>query len=90
MAYNSEGIQHIALETDNLISSWDKLIVRGFKFMKPPPGTHNEMLEERLPGHGESLNELQPRGILLDFATGNRPPRLLLKFFLEPDWTRLF
>ena len=58
MTYKGEGTQHIALETGDLISSWDKLKVCVLKFMKPPPGTYNKMLEERLPGHGELLNEL--------------------------------
>ena len=83
MAYNGEGIQHIALETDDIISSWDKLKARGLKFMKAPPETCYKMLEERLPGHGEPLDELQPRGILLDGSTGNGPPRLLLQIFSE-------
>ena len=83
MAYNGEGIQHIALETDDIISSWDKLKARGLKFMKAPPETYYKMLEERLPGHGEPLDELLPRGILLDGSTGNGPPRLLLQIFSE-------
>ncbi len=57
MAYNGEGIQHIALGTDDLFSSWDKLKARSLKFMKPPPETYYKMLEERLPGHGEPLEE---------------------------------
>ena len=60
--------------------------------MKPPPGTYNKMLEERLPGHGESLNELQPLGILLEGATGNGSPRLLLQIFsgtrLDPSFLK--
>ena len=83
MAYNGEGIQHIALATDNLLDSWDKLKARGLKFMKAPPETYYKMLEERLPGHGEPLDELQPRGILLDGSTGNGAPRLLLQIFSE-------
>ncbi len=83
MAYNGEGIQHIALETDDLPASWDKLKARGIKFMKAPPETYYKMLEERLPGHGEPLDELQPRGILLDGSTGNGAPRLLLQIFSE-------
>ena len=83
MAYNGEGIQHIALETDDLLASWDKLKARGLNFMKPPPETYYKMLEERLPGHGEPLEELQPRGILLDGSTGNGAPRLLLQIFSE-------
>jgi 4-hydroxyphenylpyruvate dioxygenase len=83
MAYNGEGIQHIALATDDLLDSWDKLKARGLKFMKAPPETYYKMLEERLPGHGEPLDELQPRGILLDGSTGNGAPRLLLQIFSE-------
>ena len=29
MAYNGEGIQHIAMETDDLLATWDKLKARG-------------------------------------------------------------
>lgn len=83
MAYNGEGIQHIALETDDIFSSWDKLKVKGMKFMNPPPETYYRMLEERLPGHGEPKDELQSRGILLDGSTGEGEPRLLLQIFSE-------
>lgn len=83
MAYNGEGIQHIALITDDIFDSWDRLKNRGMRFMTPPPDTYYEMLEERLPGHGEPVAELQSRGILLDGATGDGPPRLLLQIFSE-------
>ena len=83
MAYNGEGIQHIALETDDLLASWDKLKARGMPFMTAPPGAYYEMLEERLPGHGEPVDELQARGILLDGTTGDGQPRLLLQIFSE-------
>ncbi|NKB38450.1 MAG: 4-hydroxyphenylpyruvate dioxygenase [Gammaproteobacteria bacterium] len=83
MAYNGEGIQHIALETDNLLESWDKLKERGMPFMTPPPETYYEMLEERLPGHGEPVAELQSRGILLDGSADGEQPRLLLQIFSE-------
>jgi 4-hydroxyphenylpyruvate dioxygenase len=42
------------------------------------------MLEERLPGHGEPVDELQKRGILLDGSTENNDPRLLLQIFSQP------
>ena len=83
MAYNGEGIQHIALACDNLYECWDRLKERGMPFMTPPPGTYYEMLEERLPGHGEPVGELQPRGILLDGSTEGSEPRLLLQIFSE-------
>ena len=39
------------------------------------------MLEERLPGHGEPVGELQSRGILFDGSTQQGDPRLLLQIF---------
>jgi 4-hydroxyphenylpyruvate dioxygenase len=83
MAYNGEGIQHIALICDDLISCWDALKARGVPFMTPPPAAYYEMLEERLPGHGEPVEELQARGILLDGTTEDGDPRLLLQIFSE-------
>ena len=83
MAYNGEGIQHIALECDDILACWDKLKDRGVRFMKPPPGSYYEMLNERLPGHGEPVEELQKRGILLDGSTDQGEPRLLLQIFSE-------
>ena len=82
-AYNGEGIQHIALICDDLIASWDKLKALGVPFMSAPPATYYEMLAERLPGHGEPVEELQKRGILLDGSTQNNDPRLLLQIFGE-------
>jgi len=83
MAYNGEGIQHIALSCDNLYECWDRLKKRGLPFMTPPPNAYYEMLEERLPRHGEPVNELQSRGILLDGSTEGGEPRLLLQIFSE-------
>ena len=51
--------------------------------MTPPPGTYYDMLEERLPGHGEPTEALRQRGILLDGSTEGGQPRLLLQIFSE-------
>jgi len=83
MAYNGEGIQHIAFSCDNLLECWDRLKAKGVKFMTAPPETYYEMLEERLPGHGEPTGELKARGILLDGTTEGGKPRLLLQIFSE-------
>ncbi len=83
MQYNGEGIQHVAFETDDLLKSWDMLKANGLPFMTAPPDTYYEMLEERLPGHGEPVEELQTRGILLDGSTEDNDPRLLLQIFSE-------
>ncbi|WP_308364374.1 MULTISPECIES: 4-hydroxyphenylpyruvate dioxygenase [unclassified Microbulbifer] len=81
MKYNGEGIQHIAFACDDLLACWDRLKARGMEFMTPPPETYYEMLEERLPGHGEPTGELKSRGILLDGTTEGGQPRLLLQIF---------
>lgn len=81
--FNGEGIQHIALICDDLIACWDRLKKLGVPFMTAPPNTYYEMLDGRLPGHGEDVNALQTRGILLDGTTEGGEPRLLLQIFAE-------
>ncbi len=81
MAYSGEGIQHIALICDDLYACCDRLKDIGLEFMTTPADAYYEMLEERLPGHGEPVAELQSRGILLDGSTGDGDPRLLLQIF---------
>jgi len=82
-AYNGEGIQHIAFLCEDLPACWDRLKALGAKFMSPPPAAYYDMLEERLPGHGEPVEPLQSRGILLDGSTQNGDPRLLLQIFSD-------
>ena len=82
--FNGEGIQHIALICDDLVACWDKLKAKGVPFMTAPPETYYKMLDERLPGHGEPVDELRTRGILLDGTTEGGDPRLLLQIFAEP------
>jgi len=82
-AYNGEGIQHIAFLCDDLPVCWDKLKALGTRFMSPPPAAYYAMLDERLPGHGEPVEALKSRGILLDGSTENGDPRLLLQIFSD-------
>jgi len=77
--YRGEGIQHVALRTDDILATWDRLKANGMPFMAPPPDTYYEMLEERLPGHNMPIEELQRRGILVDGAGG----RYLLQIFTQ-------
>ncbi len=81
--YNGEGIQHIAFICDDLIGALDRLKALGVPLMTAPPAAYYEMLEERLPGHGEPVAELQTRGILLDGSTEDGDPRLLLQIFSQ-------
>ena len=83
MQFNGEGIQHIALLCDDLIASVDSLQMAGVPLMTAPNEVYYEMLQERLPGHGEPTAELQTRGILLDGSTAGGKPRLLLQIFSQ-------
>ena len=84
MQFNGEGIQHIALSTPDIYDSVDRLRARGVDFMDAPPPAYYQMLEERLPGHGEPLADLQSRGILIDGSTAGGDPRILLQIFTKP------
>lgn len=83
LQFNGEGIQHVALLTDDLKASVDALQLAGIPLMTAPNDIYYEMLEERLPGHGEAVSELQTRGILLDGSTANGERRLLLQIFSQ-------
>lgn len=84
MQFNGEGIQHIALLTDDLLGAIDSLQMAGIPVLTAPNDVYYQNLETRLPGHGEPVAELQSRGILLDGTTEGGRPRLLLQIFSEP------
>jgi 4-hydroxyphenylpyruvate dioxygenase len=77
--YHGEGIQHIALGTDNIYDTVEQLKAQGLKFLDTPD-TYYELLDKRLPDHGEDLARLQKNRILLDGAPGGG---LLLQIFTE-------
>jgi 4-hydroxyphenylpyruvate dioxygenase len=90
MQFNGEGIQHIALLTDDLKSTLDELKMAGVPFVPAPPETYYEMLDERLPGHGEDIDALKTRGILVDGSTQGGNKRLLLQIFSQPVFGPVF
>jgi len=83
LKFNGEGIQHIALLTDDIFATVDGLRAAGIPLMSAPPVTYYEMLEGRLPGHGENVPELQARGLLVDGKVEGDSKRLLLQIFSE-------
>ncbi len=83
MQFSGEGIQHVALLTDNLIETVDQLQMAGIPLMTAPNDVYYEMLDERLPGHGQPVGELQARGILMDGSTEGGKKRLLLQIFSQ-------
>ncbi|MBW3694952.1 4-hydroxyphenylpyruvate dioxygenase [Vibrio sp. T187] len=65
--YKGEGIQHIALSTDDIYQTVRTLRERGMDFM-PTPDTYYEKVDQRVPGHTESCDELKALRILIDGA----------------------
>lgn len=64
---HGEGIQHIALATDDLVASAAMLARNGVSFVEPPAGYYAS-IDARLPGHGLDLDALRRYGILVDGA----------------------
>jgi 4-hydroxyphenylpyruvate dioxygenase len=81
MQFNGEGIQHVALLTDDILATVDRLQMAGIPLMTAPNDVYYELLESRLPGHGWPVAELQSRGILVDGSITAGKPRLLLQIF---------
>ena len=63
--YNGEGIQHIALGCEDIFASVDALTARGLR-LQETPDTYFDLIDERLPGHGEDVEALRKRQILID------------------------
>lgn len=82
-AYHGEGIQHVALLTDDIHHAVDRLRERGISFLHTPD-TYFEKIDERLPDHGLDIEALRARRILVDGETRDLDePRLLLQIFSE-------
>jgi 4-hydroxyphenylpyruvate dioxygenase len=78
-AYHGEGIQHIALATNDIYATVEALRARGVRFMETPH-TYFEAVDGRVPGHGEDLARLERDNVLID----GEPGKLLLQIFTEP------
>jgi 4-hydroxyphenylpyruvate dioxygenase len=80
-AYGGEGIQHLALACDDIHAAVEALRERGISLLHTPD-TYYELIERRLPGHGEDLDRLRANRVLMD-GTTQPQPRLLLQIFTE-------
>ena len=67
VAYHGEGIQHVALGTQDIFASVEKLRAQSVVF-QDTPDTYYDMLAARLPGHREDTERLRKNRILLDGA----------------------
>ncbi len=79
--YRGEGIQHLALATDDIFATVDRLRANGIRFQETPD-TYFDLIDKRLPGHGHDVAEMRKRNVLIDGApeTGGG---LLLQIFTE-------
>ena len=83
--YKGEGIQHIAMGSDDLYATVDQLRTSGVRLLDTPD-TYYELVEKRIPGHGEPLEALRERGILID----GKKDALLLQIFSENQLGPIF
>jgi 4-hydroxyphenylpyruvate dioxygenase len=75
--YHGEGIQHVALGTDDIFGSVEAMRARGVRF-QDTPDNYFDAVDTRVPGHGEDLERLRANRILIDGGPG-----LLLQIFTE-------
>ncbi|KQM67792.1 4-hydroxyphenylpyruvate dioxygenase [Sphingomonas sp. Leaf17] len=78
--YKGEGIQHLALTTPDIFDTVEKLRARGVK-LQDTIETYYELVDKRVPGHGEDLERLRKNRILIDGNVGEEG--LLLQIFTE-------
>ena len=77
--YRGEGIQHIALGTDDIYGTVDRLAARDVE-LQDTTDAYYDLVDERVPGHGEPLEELRKRRILIDGAPAD-DQGILLQIF---------
>lgn len=82
--YEGEGVQHLAVTTDDIIGTVAQLKARGVEFLPPPPQAYYDMIPERLGEHMNIMNEdiakLQELSILVDADEEG----YLLQIFTKP------
>lgn len=82
--YRGEGIQHIAMGSQDIYQSVSQLRQNEMDFMPAPPPTYYENLDQRVANHGEDVEQLKALGILLDGAPKDDnagKPGILLQIF---------
>lgn len=79
--FKGEGIQHIALGSSDIYQSVELLHANDLEFLNTPD-TYYELIEKRLPNHGEQLDRLKKNRILMD-GTTEKERKLLLQIFTK-------
>ncbi|MCZ8194702.1 4-hydroxyphenylpyruvate dioxygenase [Brevundimonas sp.] len=84
--YNGEGIQHIALATDDIFETVEELRRRGIAFQDTIE-TYFELIDRRLPNHGEDVERMRKNRILID---GSDQDGILLQIFTQDTFGPIF
>jgi 4-hydroxyphenylpyruvate dioxygenase len=84
-SYHGEGIQHVALGSSDLLRTVDALKSKDVKLLDTND-TYYDLVDKRIPGHGENIAELRKRKILVDGKAG----ALLLQIFSENQLGPIF
>ena len=79
--YKGEGIQHIALGTEDIFTTVETLMQRGVAF-QDTPDTYYDQVNERVKHHGEDLERMRKLRILIDGAP-TEGQGLLLQIFTQ-------
>jgi len=79
--YKGEGIQHIALFTDNIYETIEAIRAHDIAFLDTP-STYYEVVDERIKGHREDVPRMQKNGILIDCEKDD-PSKILLQIFTQ-------
>ena len=84
-SYKGEGIQHIAMTSDNLYATVDSLRASAMRLLDTPD-TYYELVDQRIPEHGEDVQALRARKILID----GKKDAILLQIFSENQLGPIF
>jgi 4-hydroxyphenylpyruvate dioxygenase len=87
-AYHGEGIQHIACFTDNIYETVEAMRAQGVTFLDTP-ATYYDVIDQRVPGHGEDVARMKRNQILID-ADKETQKKLLLQIFTETNIGPIF
>lgn len=79
--YHGEGIQHIACFTEDIYATVAAMRAAGVTFLHTPD-TYYEVVDERIPNHGEDVAKMRELRILID-ADPETKQRKLLQIFTE-------
>ncbi len=80
-AYHGEGIQHIACFTDDIYATAEAMRAAGAEFLDTPD-TYFDVIDQRVPNHGEDVPRLRKNKILID-ADAETKQRKLLQIFTQ-------